>query len=65
MVLIVAVHCSDLTAPDKWPDNLRGVANKAKMLDITWTVSRPKINPDTFRSKANYKKKKKNEDLYF
>lgn len=29
-----------LTAPEKYPANLRGVPKKANELSITWTVSR-------------------------
>ena len=39
-----SVYFTFFIAPDKWPDNFRGIPGKAEQLDIGWTVSTSKIN---------------------
>ena len=34
-----SVYVTFFIAPDKWPDNFRGIPGKAEQLDIGWTVS--------------------------
>ena len=38
------VYVGFFIAPDKWPDNFRGIPGKAETLDIGWSVSTLKIN---------------------